>query len=41
MLALAASEGWTAGEALTAMSDHLQELATVEAEGRRSVEQVT
>lgn len=41
LLALAASEGRPAGEAVTAMSDHLQELAAVEAEARRSVEQVT
>ena len=41
LLALAASEGRPAGEAVTAMSDHLQELAAVESEARRSVEQVT
>ncbi len=41
LLALAASEGRPAGEAVTAMGDHLQELAAVEAEAERSVEQVT
>lgn len=41
LLALAANEGRPAGEALISMGGHLQELAAVEAEARRSVEQVT
>jgi len=41
LLALAAAEGPPAGAAVTAMGEHLQELAAVEAEARRSVEQVT
>jgi Flp pilus assembly protein TadB len=40
LLGLAANEGRPAGGAVTAMGDHLQELATVEAEARRSVDQV-
>ena len=41
LLSLAASEGRPAGEAVTAMGDHLGELATVQEAARRSVEQVT
>ena len=41
LIALAAAEGPPAGEAVTAMGEHLRELDAVEAEARRSVEQVT
>lgn len=40
LVALAATEGRTAGEAVTEMGDHLRELRAVEAEARRSVERV-
>lgn len=40
LLALAASRGRPAGEAVTAMGDHLAELERVEREARRAVEQV-
>lgn len=41
LFSLAAREGQPAGELITAMGDHLEELATVEAEAKRSVEEVT
>jgi len=41
LLALSASEGAPAGEALTAMADHLETLDQVERESRRAVGQIT